>query len=133
MSNRLLIEARIPLRWRDLDAFNHVNNATFLTYLEEARLQWFSSIRGQWFDEHHAPVVAANHLNYRMQLTWPGEIVVALHCEKLGNSSLTIAHRVADAAQAEKVYCDGTIVLVWIHPASGKPVSLPAAVRTACQ
>ncbi|MGO4780308.1 acyl-CoA thioesterase, partial [Lysobacter sp. 2RAB21] len=33
---------RIPLsvRWRDLDAFNHVNNSQFLSYLEEARLRW---------------------------------------------------------------------------------------------
>ncbi|MDN5925229.1 MAG: thioesterase, partial [Xanthomonadales bacterium] len=34
-----LFVANIDVRWRDLDAFNHVNNSNFLTYLEEARLQ----------------------------------------------------------------------------------------------
>ena len=133
MSNRLLIEARIPLRWRDLDAFNHVNNATFLTYLEEARLQWFARVEGHWFAQDFAPVVAANHLNYRAQLAWPGEIMVTLHCEKLGNSSVTLAHRVTDAALPDKVYCDGTIVLVWINPTSGRSVPLPESIRRACQ
>ena len=28
---------RIEIRWRDLDGFGHVNNAVFLTYLEECR------------------------------------------------------------------------------------------------
>ena len=44
---------RIPLsvRWRDLDAFNHVNNSKFLSYLEEARLRWMI---GFVFDETYA-------------------------------------------------------------------------------
>ena len=39
-SNASRILAAIPLhvRWRDLDAFNHVNNSSYLTFLEESRL-----------------------------------------------------------------------------------------------
>ena len=33
----------IEVRWRDLDAFNHVNNASYLGYVEEARVRWFKS------------------------------------------------------------------------------------------
>ena len=46
----------MDVRWRDLDAFNHVNNATFLTYLEEARLQWLESLDGEWLTHTSAPV-----------------------------------------------------------------------------
>src|ERR1700704_3380314 len=31
---------RVEIRWRDLDGFGHVNNAVFLTYLEECRDEW---------------------------------------------------------------------------------------------
>ncbi len=33
---------RIEIRWRDLDGFAHVNNSTYLTYLEEARDEFFT-------------------------------------------------------------------------------------------
>jgi len=36
-TGKLLIETPIELRWRDLDALNHDNNASFLTFFEEAR------------------------------------------------------------------------------------------------
>ena len=63
-----LTSLTMPVRWRDLDAFNHVNNSTYLTYLEEARLHWFGQIDGPWFTATDAPVVAAVHANYRRQL-----------------------------------------------------------------
>ena len=40
----------IPVRWGDLDAFNHVNNASYLRYVEEARLQWLHSFIRDWND-----------------------------------------------------------------------------------
>ena len=33
-------EERIAIRWRDVDNYGHVNNAVYLTYLEEARDAW---------------------------------------------------------------------------------------------
>lgn len=129
---RKLIEVSITLRWRDLDALNHVNNASFLTYVEEARLKWFAQLDAPWFTASHMPVLAAVQFNYRAQLSWPGELVVELYCERLGNSSLTIAHRIVDAADRAKLYCDGNNVLVWVDPASGKAIALPDVIRTAC-
>lgn len=128
-----LIRAPITLRWRDLDAFNHVNNSTYLTYIEEARLVWFSRIEGPWYSDQCSPVVAATNINYRAQLAWPGNIVVELYCERIGNSSLTLKFRIIDAGDPEKVYGDGDVVLVWINPGSGRATPLPAAVRKACE
>src|SRR5690606_41378184 len=60
-----LIRVPMPVRWRDLDAFNHVNNSKYLSYLEEARLHWMMTVPGMGMDDHVAPVVAAAQLNYR--------------------------------------------------------------------
>ena len=128
---RVLFSAPIAVRWRDLDAFNHVNNSNFLTYLEEARLQWLKDVPGPWFDAHSMPLLAAAELNYRAPIEWPALIMVQLSCERLGNSSITIGHRIVDASDPRKLYCDGRTVLVWADPTTGKPVPLPEAIRNA--
>lgn len=122
--------ARVPIsiRWRDLDAFNHVNNSNFLTYVEEARLQWLSHVEGHWFGEDMMPIVAATHMNYRRQLSWPGRIVVELYATRVGNTSVTLGHRIVDPEDASVLYADGDAVVVWIDPRSGRPVSLPEAI-----
>ena len=126
-----LFSASIDVRWRDLDAFNHVNNSNYLTYLEEARLQWLSHVPGPWFDDHAMPVMAAVQLNYRRPIEWPAQLRVELFCERLGTSSMTIGHRIVDAGHPDLLYADGHVVMVWMDPASGKPVPLPDAIRTA--
>jgi acyl-CoA thioester hydrolase len=125
-----MFTAAIAVRWRDLDAFNHVNNSTYLTYLEEARLQWMLSM-GDVFDPASTPVLAASELNYRGPIAWPAQLQVQLLCERLGNSSITIAHRIVDAGDPERLYCDGRVVMVWIDPQTGRSVPLPSTVRNA--
>ena len=127
-----LIRVPLSVRWRDLDAFNHVNNSKFLSYLEEARLRWMLALPGHGMDDHVAPVVAAAHLNYRRPIEWPNEIEVELFVERLGNTSLSIGHRIVGANDPGALYCDGSVVLVWIHRETGQPAALPAPVRSAC-
>jgi acyl-CoA thioester hydrolase len=125
-----LFVAALTVRWRDLDAFNHVNNANYLTYLEEARLQWLQQVR-DWFGEESVPVLAASALHYRLPIAWPAQLHVELHCERIGNSSLTLAHRIVDAADDSRLYSDGHVVMVWMNPTTGRPVPLPPTIRAA--
>lgn len=126
-----LFTAALTVRWRDLDAFNHVNNSNFLTFLEEARLQWLQHVRGSWFSETAMPVLASSHVNYRRPIAWPAQLAIELACTRLGGSSITLAHRIVDAADPACLYSDGDVVLVWMNPESGKAVPLPQAIRDA--
>jgi len=130
---KLLASVPISVRWRDLDAFNHVNNSTFLTYLEEARLLWLTQIRGPWHGKNFTPVLAATEVNYRLPINWPGHVLVELYCTRLGRSSLTLSHRIVDAQQRDRLYSDGKVVMVWVEPVSGTAIELPSAVRNACE
>ena len=132
-SSKLLLATPIELRWRDLDALNHVNNASFLTYFEEARLRWFATLPGPWSAGSYSPVLAAVQINYRRQLSWPADVRAELHCERIGTTSLTLAHRLVDARDRGNIFADGTSVLVWVDPQTGKPVVLPEAVVAACR
>ena len=126
--------ATIPLhvRWRDLDAFNHVNNSSYLTFLEESRLQWLRTVPGEWFSAHAMPVMAAVELHYRKPIEWPAEIDVLLSCERLGTTSMTIGNRIVDRSDHACVHADGNVVMVWVDPATGSAVPLPDAIRAAC-
>jgi acyl-CoA thioester hydrolase len=129
---KLLIATPIELRWRDLDALNHVNNASFLTFFEETRLRWFATLSGPWSASGYSPVLAAVQINYRRQLNWPRNVRAELFCERIGNTSVTLAHRLVDAQDHDVVFADGTSVLVWVDPERGKPVALPESIRRAC-
>ena len=127
-----LFVATISVRWRDLDAFNHVNNSNYLTYLEEARLQWLQHVR-DWFSEQAMPVLAASNLHYRHPIAWPATLHIELRCTRLGGSSITLAHRIIDADDANCLYSDGDVVMVWMNPATGKSTALPGSIRAAAE
>lgn len=121
----------IALRWSDLDAFNHVNNARYLTFLEQARIEWFESIGEPWVTDESAPVVASAMLNFKRPIEYPAEVVVELFTERLGNSSVTIGHRIVGSD--DMLHCDGQVVAVWVDRRTGKPTPLPAGVRRASE
>lgn len=127
----MLFRMPIDLRWRDLDAFNHVNNANFMTYVEEARIRWFESAGNDWLSNGRIPLLAAVQMNYRLPIPYPARVFVELLTERVGNSSLTLGHRVV--GEDDRLYADGHSVLVWIEMASGRPVPLPDAVRAAAE
>ena len=131
-ASRILAAIPLHVRWRDLDAFNHVNNSSYLTFLEESRLQWLRTVPGEWFTEHAMPVMAAVELRYRKPIEWPAEIDVLLSCERLGNSSMTIGNRIVDRNDQACEYADGNVVKVWDDAGTGSSVALPDAIRNAC-
>ncbi len=129
---KLLTSAIIPVRWADMDAFNHVNNSVYLTYLEEARIKWFQTIEGPWYDQEVAPVIAASNVNFRRPIEWPETLCVELYVNRIGNSSVTLAFRVVSTTKPGVIYSDGETVMVWVTRATGRPATLPNNVRKAC-
>lgn len=129
--SRVVFETVLEVRWRDLDAFNHVNNASYLGYIEEARVRWFKSLSQDWAGETAAPIMAAVAVNYRRPINWPETVRVELFAERIGGKSLTLGHRIVAAGDETTLYCDGHTVLVWVDR-GGQSVPLPENVRAAC-
>ena len=124
----VLLRMPVELRWRDLDAFNHVNNSTFMTYLEEARIRWFDTLGEAWATPEAVPLLAAVQMNYRRPIPYPSKIVVELSAGRLGTSSATIGHRILAAGSGD-VHADGQVVMVWVERDSGRPCALPEVIR----
>ena len=83
-----MYEKRIKIRWRDMDAYGHVNNAVYLTYLEECRDAWAHSVLGKVSDTWDF-VLAHVGIDFRTQLTQDdGEVIVRCRLASYGRSSV---------------------------------------------
>ncbi|KLD77550.1 thioesterase [Xanthomonas hyacinthi DSM 19077] len=131
MPHKPLARVPISVRWRDMDSMGHVNNAKYVSYLEEARVRWLLR-EGFSMRDRIAPVVAATNLNYRRPIVWPNDILVELFVERIGSSSITVGHRIVDQKDERVLHSDGNVVVVWIDTQTGKSVPLPDDIRAVC-
>jgi acyl-CoA thioester hydrolase len=121
-------EKRIDIRWRDLDSSQHVNNAVYLTYLEEVRTGWLAQALGSEAVSEFVLVRVA--IDYRRELTLADEAVVArCSLQRIGTSSVGTVEEIRTAggelaAEAEAV------VVAW-DEAVGSSRPLTDAERSA--
>lgn len=119
----------IRVRWSDLDAYGHVNNAMFYDYIQEARMRMMRSISRTAFREGGTLLwmVVRQDVDYVTQLPFRHEDYDCVTViSKVGNTSMTLAAELRD--EAGTVYAAARTVLVCTD-LSGRPVPLPEAVR----
>jgi acyl-CoA thioester hydrolase len=78
-------EQRVPIRWRDVDNYGHVNNAVYLTYLEECRDRWVRDVLGAEQDF----VIVRIAIDFRRELSLGDEEVVVT-CRGTGYGASSI-------------------------------------------
>jgi acyl-CoA thioester hydrolase len=90
-----MLERRIAIRWRDLDAYGHVNNAVYLTYLEEARDAWMTEVLGGVTDTWDF-VLARVAIDFKQELTQEDRaILVRCGLESVGRASVRTREEIA--------------------------------------
>src|SRR6476659_11038628 len=104
---------RIEIRWRDMDGFGHVNNAVYLTYLEEARDEFYTELLGH--DTVGRMVARRVEIDFRRSLVQSDDLVdVALVVIRVGSSSVVTRETITSSATGEvaavaesmMVHCD---------------------------
>lgn len=83
-------EKRIDLRWRDLDAYGHVNQAVYLTFSEEVLDDWFREKLELGPERNWDYVAARTTIEYRSELRLAdAQAVGSVTSVTLGTKSLT--------------------------------------------
>jgi acyl-CoA thioester hydrolase len=132
------VRHRFPcaLRWSDMDAYGHVNNTSFFTYLEEARVDLlFEHAKRLGVDAalEDGVVVARHEIDYRVPLDFRVEpVLVETWVAELRHGSFTLAYEVkdeADAERAEVVYAQARSVMVPFDLERGRPRRLTEGER----
>ncbi|MEO1021818.1 MAG: thioesterase family protein [Bacteroidota bacterium] len=116
----------ISVRFRDLDPLNHVNNAAFNTYFEEARIHFLADVAdmANGFREGKSFVLVKATIEYLKQVTYPSELLVGMGISKLGNTSVEAVQALFHAENKELkavAYTTG----VWFDVQRQRPTRLP--------
>ena len=86
-------KTKIKVRFSDLDAMQHVNNATYLTFLEEARIDYFSNLFNRRYDNlDFEAVVGRIEINYIHPIVLGDEVEVLTRISKIGTKSVDVEH-----------------------------------------
>ena len=108
-----MIELPMRIRWRDVDSYGHVNNAVYLTYLEEARDRWVEeTLPGTNF------VIVRIAIDYRRELALADE-EVTVTCRGIGYGTSSIRTAEQVIAKAGWVAAESASVVV-AHDAVGR-------------
>ena len=98
----------LQTRWKDMDAFGHVNNAVFLSYIEDARITFFK--RWNLSDGKRSIIMASAKIDYLRQIDHPSHLIVGERISRIGGKSFDIESAVfikdvADAVATSMITC----------------------------
>jgi len=121
-SSPWLIAIRIEVRFRDCDPLGHVNNAVYLTYLENAR---FAIWKAQGVT---GVILARAEVDFRSQSRYGDELEVRRRLEGFGRSSFRYEYEIVDVP-SQRVVVTARTVQVHFDYAAQVPVALSDALR----
>jgi acyl-CoA thioester hydrolase len=125
---------RIEVRFRDCDPLGHVNNAAYLTYLEQARLFYWRSLWGFGLDEPTSVpgvIMARAEIDYRLPARYGQTLEVRIDLAAIGKTSFTYDYEILD--EDARVVASARTVQVMYDYAAARPVPIPDEIRTKMQ
>jgi len=117
----------VDVRYQDHDTLGHVNNAVYVTYMEEARVAYLSEYAGLSMGDI-SMVVAHLDVDFRRTVEYADAVEVAVGVTDVGGSSFTMAYEVRDG---EQVAVEGESVQVALDPETGESQPVPDEWREA--
>ena len=116
----------IEVRYGDLDPQGHLNNAKYVTFFEQARIQYIKHLglfkEGQSFMDIGV-ILADVHIAYKKPVEWGTPVKVGVRTLKIGNKSMTVEQTVVQAETGE-LFAIGEVVMVAYDYRTGKSIPI---------
>ena len=125
----LLHTARITVRWGDMDALGHVNNAVYFQYFEQARIEAFEQAFTDGWLNDGMPILAATSAEFLRPIHAPAVALVRIYAGPPGTTSFPQFFELTLEGDEDTLYARGEARLVWVDRATGRPTKLPDALR----
>jgi acyl-CoA thioester hydrolase len=122
----------IEVRYGDLDPQGHVNNASYLTYFEQARINYIAHL-GLWTSNSFIDIgiiLADAHLNFRKAVVFGQPVRVGVRVAHLGTKSLRMEYSLQDSADGAEL-ANGSTILVTFDYRTGNTIPVPEHWRRA--
>ena len=134
MTDSFRHRTRLEVRFRDIDAFGHVNNAAFVTFLEQARVRYLIDVLRVETVQRLPLILAALQVDFRAPILFGHNVEIETRVDWIGNTSFSMSHRMTagtEAAAAERLVAEATTVLVAYDYATERPIRVPEPWREA--
>jgi acyl-CoA thioester hydrolase len=127
--SRPFFSHRLEVRFRDCDAMGHVNNAVYLTYLEQARFAHWQALGG--FAPEGSPepgvILARAEIDFRLPVRYGTALEVRLTVAGVGRTSFSYEYTIVD--DQGRTVATARSVQVMYDYAAARPVPVPDGVR----
>ena len=120
---------RMPVRWGDMDAMGHVNNASYFRYLETVRIDWMYSIGCIPDPKGEGPVIVNAFCNFYKQLEYPGDVLVKMYASDAARTTFETWGTMERVDQPGVIYAAGGATTIWVDFPSQKAATLPEWMR----
>lgn len=126
---KLVFEMTIAIRWGDMDAMNHLNNATYFRYLETCRIDWMQSIACKPDAQGEGPVIVNAFCNFYKQLEYPGQVLMKMYVSDPGRTTFETWGTMERLDQPGVIYAAGGATTIWVDFPNQKAKTLPDWMR----
>ena len=126
---KLVFESRQSVRWGDMDAMGHVNNAMYFRYLETARIDWFTAVGFRPDPQGQGPVIVNAFCNFYRQLEYPGDILVSLYVSDAARTTFETWATIEKLSEPGVMCAAGGATTIWVDFPRQKAVELPDWIR----
>ena len=129
MTDEFHHRTRVEVRFRDLDAFGHVNNAVTTSYVEHGRIRYLRDVLGFSPVGEMPMILAMIQVDYVTPIYFGEYVEVASRVDWIGTTSLAMSHRLS-AGEDEHEVARAASVLVAYDYAESKPMPVPQEWRS---
>lgn len=126
---KLVFEMNISIRWGDMDAMGHLNNASYFRYLETVRIDWMYSIGCVPDPKGEGPVIVNAFCNFYKQLEYPGDVLVKMYASDPGRTTFETWGTMERVDQPGVICAAGGATTIWVDFPSQKAAALPDWMR----
>jgi acyl-CoA thioester hydrolase len=127
-----LLTHRLEVRFRDCDAFGHVNNAVYFTYFEQARASLWKTLGLAGFRDTDTSgvsvILARAECDFRAPARFGDVLDVRLALEAIGRTSFTYVYEIVSVTDGRTIAAGRTVQVLFDY-ARRTPVEIPADLR----
>ena len=126
---KLVHEMVMPIRWGDMDAMGHLNNASYMRFMETIRIEWFSAIGCEPNPQGQGPVIVNVFCNFYKQLQYPCNVLMKMYVSDAGRSSFESWATFEPVDQPGVIHAAGGATTIWVDFPAQKSAPLPDWMR----
>lgn len=129
MHSDKLFSTSIEVRFRDLDALGHVNNAVYFTYFEEGRKHFSRKVFGVSDISDFKFIMAHIQCDFIRPIQFNDHVILQMWVKNIGTKSFSFEYRLVDFSDEAMVYASGKSIQVCYDYETNRSIEVPAEMR----